>query len=161
MFYLYGFITDYISIENMNTQAQIAEYLDNLPVSKREDMEYLHQRILQLLPNVKQWFFDGKDDNGKIDSNPQIGYGFQTMKYADGKTKDFYQIGISGNTTGISVYIMGIKDKNYLPDTYGKSIGKASVTGYCIKFKALKDMAIDVLEKAIKDGVEQTSSNRQ
>ena len=51
---------------------------------------------------------------------------------------------------------MGIEDKKYLLDTYGKTIGKASVTGYCIKFKKLKDINIDVLEAAIKDGVEQT-----
>ena len=51
------------------------------------------------------------------------------MKYADGKTKEFYQIGISANTTGISVYIMGIADKKYLLETYAKTIGKASITG--------------------------------
>jgi hypothetical protein len=32
------------------------------------------------------------------------------MKYADGTSRDFYQIGLSANTTGISVYIMGIED---------------------------------------------------
>ena len=51
---------------------------------------------------------------------------------------------------------MGIEDKKYLPETYGKTIGKASVTGYCIKFKTLKDINIDTLEAAIRDGVEQT-----
>jgi hypothetical protein len=30
------------------------------------------------------------------------------------------------------------------------------VTGYCIKFKKLKDIHIDTLEAAIRDGVEQT-----
>jgi hypothetical protein len=58
---------------------------------------------------------------------------------------------------GISVYIMGIQDKKYLPETYGKTIGKASVTGYCIKFKTLKDINIDILNAAIRDGVKQTS----
>ncbi len=91
-------------------------------------------------------------------SNPNIGYGIQTIHYADGKTKDFYQVGISGNTTGISVYVMGIQDKKYLPDTYGKTIGKASVTGYCIKFKTLKDIHLDILEAAIQDGVRKTSN---
>ena len=47
-------------------------------------------------------------------SNPNIGYGSYTIKYADGTTREFYQIGLSANTTGISVYIMGIKDKTYL-----------------------------------------------
>ena len=117
----------------------------------------MHNQILQVLPDAKLWFLDGKDDKGKIVTNPQIGYGLQTIKYANGKTKEFFQVGISANTTGISVYIMGIEDKKYLPETYGKTIGKASVTGYCIKFKKLKDINIATLEEAIRDGVEQTT----
>ena len=85
-------------------------------------------------------------------ANPSIGYGFYTIKYADGSSREFYQIGLSANTTGISVYIMGLKDKTYLAKTYGESLGKASVTGYCIKFKALKDIKLDVPEAAIREG---------
>jgi hypothetical protein len=141
----------------MNTQELIKKYIHSQPESKRDDVEALHQRILHAMPKCKLWFLDGKDENGKVVANPQIGYGLQSIKYADGKTKEFYQIGISSNTTGISVYVMGIADKKYLPETYGKTIGKASVTGYCIKFKALRDINIDTLEVAIRDGVEQTT----
>jgi hypothetical protein len=141
----------------MNIQEQIADYINSQPEQKRADMQTLHENILQLMPKTKLWFLDGKDDKGKVVTNPNIGYGTQTIKYADGKTKEFYQIGISGNTTGISVYIMGIDDKKYLPETYGKTIGKASVTGYCIKFKALKDINPGILETAIRDGVKQTT----
>ncbi len=141
----------------MNIQEQIKKYIDSQPEPKRSDIEVLHKRILEALPKCKLWFLDGKDDYGKIVSNPNIGYGLQKIKYADGKTKEFYQIGISANTTGISVYIMGIEDKKYLSETYGKIIGKASVTGYCIKFKTLKEINIDTLEAAIKDGVEKTT----
>ena len=52
---------------------------------------------------------------------------------------------------------MGIEDKKYLPETYGKTIDKASVTGYCVKFKTLKDIHIDILEELIQDGVNKTS----
>jgi hypothetical protein len=103
------------------------------------------------------WFLDGKDEKGKTVSNPNIGYGFQIIKYADGKTKEFYQIGVSANTTGISVYIMGIEDKKHLAKAFGKELGKASVTGYCIKFKTLADIKVDVLKAAIQYGVGQTS----
>jgi len=137
----------------MNIQEQIKEYIATQPEPKRADIEALHKRILQVLPKCKLWFLDGKDEKGKTVSNPNIGYGLQTIEYANGKTKEFYQIGISANTTGISVYILGIKDKNYLAKTYGKEIGKASVTGYCIKFKTLKDINIDILEAAIRYGV--------
>ncbi|WP_264564564.1 DUF1801 domain-containing protein [Flavobacterium sp. N3904] len=139
----------------MNTEEQIADYIGSQPEPKRCDMEALHQRMLQLLPACQLWFLDGKNSENKTVSNPNIGYGFQTIKYADGKTRAFYQIGISANTTGISVYILGIKDKTYLAQTYGKNLGKASVSGYCIKFKTLKDINIDILEAAIRYGVEQ------
>lgn len=142
----------------MNVEKQIKNYIDSQPESKRVDIETLHQRILQALPKCRLWFLDGKDDKGKMVTNPNIGYGTQTIKYADGKTKEFYQIGISGNTSGISVYVMGIADKKYLPENYGKTIGKASVTGYCIKFKTLKDINIDMLEAAIHDGVKKTGA---
>ncbi len=150
----------------MNVQKQIKEYITSQPEPKRNDMQELHKIILQLIPKCKQWFLDGKDDKGKIVSNPNIGYGSYTIKYADarpddrvgrGTTREFYQIGLSANTTGISVYIMGIKDRTYLVQTYGKKIGKASVTGYCIKFKTLKDINIDILEAAIQYGVEATN----
>lgn len=85
-------------------------------------------------------------------SNPNIGYGQYTINYADGKTKEFYQIGLSANTAGISIYIMGIEDKTYLSKTFETKIGKASVTGYCIKFKTLKDINSEVLEAAIRYG---------
>ncbi len=140
----------------MKIQEQIKNYLSSQAEPKRSDLEALHKRILRLLPKSKLWFLDGKDDKGKIITNANIGYGLQKIKYADGRTKEFYQIGISANTTGISVYIMGLKDKKYLIETYGETIGKAGVTGYCIKFKSLDDINIETLETAIRDGVKQT-----
>src|SRR5215203_2240479 len=136
----------------MNVQGQIKKYIDNQPEPKRSDMEELHRVIQEVMPGCKLWFLDGKDAEGKTVSNPNIGYGLQTMKYADGTTRDFYQIGLSANKTGISVYILGIEDKKYLAETYGKELGKASVTGYCIRFKTLKDINTDVLESAIRFG---------
>lgn len=141
----------------MNTEEQIEAYIAGQPDAKRIDMAALHRSILEVMPACKLWFLDGTDSEGKVVSNPNIGYGSYTIKYADGKTKEFYQIGMSANTTGISVYILGIKDKKYLADTYGKTLGKASVTGYCIKFKVLKDINIDTLQAAIRYGVEATS----
>ena len=143
----------------MNTKEQIKQYITSQSEPKRNDMQELHQHILQALPKCKLWFLDGKDEKGKIVSNPNIGYGSYSIKYADGTTREFYQIGLSANTTGISVYILGIEDKKYLANTYGKKLGKASVTGYCIKFKVLKDINIDILQAAIRYGVE--ASNRK
>ncbi len=137
----------------MNVQEQIEAYITSQPEPKRCDMQALHRTILQVMPACKLWFLDGKNSENKTVSNPNIGYGSYTIKYADGTTKEFYQIGLSANKTGISVYILGIKDKTYLAQTYGEKIGKASVSGYCIKFKTLKEINTDVLEEAIRYGV--------
>lgn len=143
----------------MSIQEQIEKYIASQPESKRSDMQELHRIILQVLPECKLWFLDGKNSENKTVSNPNIGYGSYNIKYTDGTTKEFYQIGMSANKTGISIYILGIADKTYLAQTYGKTIGKASVSGYCIRFKNLKDINIIVLEAAIRYGVEVTSEN--
>jgi hypothetical protein len=140
----------------MNVQEQIKNYIASQPEPKHSEMQELHRFILQVLPGSKLWFLDGKNSENKTVSNPNIGYGFYTIKYADGTTREFYQIGLSANTTGISVYVLGLKDKTYLAKTYGKKLGKASVTGYCIKFKTLKDINMDILGAAIRYGVEQS-----
>lgn len=141
--------------KGVNVPEQIKKYIASQPEPKLSDMQALHRKILQVMPKCKLWFLDGKNSDGKTVSNPNIGYGLQIIKYADGTTREFYQIGLSANKTGISVYILGIKDKTYLTKTYGKKLGKASVTGYCIRFKTLKDINIDILEAAIRCGVEE------
>ncbi len=138
----------------MSVRNQINEYITSQPEPKRGEMQVLHGAILKLKPKCKLWFLDGKNDEGKVVSNPNIGYGAYTIKYADGSSREFYQVGLSANTSGISIYVMGIEDKKYLAETFGKKLGKASVTGYCMRFKSLKDINIDVLEAAIAFGFE-------
>ena len=137
----------------MKIEIEIKKYIASQPEPKASEMQTLHQHLLKLMPGCKLWFLDGKDEKGKIVSNPNIGYGSYTVNYADETTKEFYQIGLSANTKGISVYIMGLKDKTYLSQTFGKKIGKATVTGYCIKFKMIKDIDLAILNEAIQYGV--------
>ena len=138
----------------MGVEEQIKEYIMGQPEPKRGDMQELHRLILEVMPACKLWFLDGKNSENKTVSNPNIGYGLRTIKYADGRTREFYQIGISANKTGISVYILGIDDKTYLAHTYGKELGKASVSGYCIRFKNLKDINMDILRAAMQYGID-------
>jgi hypothetical protein len=138
----------------MKVEAQIEQYIASQPEPKRSDIKELHGIMIQLFPGCKLWFDDGVNNENKTVSNPTVGYGLQTIRYADGKTREFFQIGISANKTGISVYILGLKDKTYLAQTYGKAIGKATVSGYCIKFKTLKEINIEILKEAIRYGVD-------
>ena len=134
---------------DVNVQAQIDRYIDAQDPPKRNDIEAIQRLILAASPNCKLWFLDGRDADNKIVTNENIGYGTQTLKYASGGTREFYRIGLSANATGISLYLMGIGDRKYLPETYGGKIGKAKVTGYCVRFRRLKDLNLDILEEMI------------
>ena len=138
----------------MNVRKQIKEYIASQSEPKRSDMEQLHHLIIEVMPACQLWFLDGKNSEKKTVSNPNIGYGTHTIKLAGGKSREFYQVGMSANSAGISVYILGVPDKTTLAKKYGKKIGKASVTGYCIKFRALKNIDIEVLKAAIRFGFE-------
>ncbi len=81
------------------------------PEPKHADMLALDRLILKAMPWCKLWCLDGKDAKGKTVTNPNFGYGLQTMAYPGGKTREFYQISLSANTAGNSVYILGLEDK--------------------------------------------------
>jgi hypothetical protein len=98
------------------------------------------------------WFDNGINAAGKVVTNPTIGYGLQTLHYANGETKEFFQIGICATSTGISIYFIGLRDKNILKEKFGSSIGKATMTGYCVKYKRLTDLNIEILDKLIHFG---------
>ena len=140
----------------MTTLAQINSHLKGLSEPAQSEMKALHDFIINIMPGCKLWFDDGVGDGTKASINPTIGYGLQVMKYANGSTREFFQIGLSGTKTGISVYILGLTDKKYLPVTIGPRLGKAKVTGYCIKFKSFNDIDKKVLTEAIKHGVKAT-----
>lgn len=136
----------------MRLESQIQTYLDAQPEPKRTELWELHRAILALQPEARLWFLDGRDETGKVVTNPNIGYGVRAHT-AGGKTKPFSRVGLSANTAGISVYILGLEDKAHLIRTYGPDLGKATVTGYCIKFKTLKAIQLPVLLEAIREGL--------
>ena len=76
----------------MNVQGQIKEYITSQPEPKRSDLQELHRIILEVMPACKLWFLDGKNSENKTVSNPNIGYGLHTIKYADGKTRSFIKL---------------------------------------------------------------------
>jgi len=137
----------------MDIPERVEAYLASQPEPKQTDLRQLHAQVLAGFPDCRLWFNDGTDEDGKVVTNPNIGYGAHTITYADGSSREFYRIGLSANSTGISVYVLGLDDKTYLTRTYGDTIGKATVTGYCIRFKRLAVIDNDVLLAAIHHGM--------
>lgn len=137
----------------MTVSEQIDRYIDDQSPAKAAELRDLHQRILAIFPNALLWFLDGRDETDKVVTNPNIGYGAETLSYANGETRAFYKLGLSANTSGLSIYVMGLKDKAYLARTYGARLGKAKVTGYCIKFRSTKDLDLGVFEELVADAL--------
>ena len=135
----------------MGVQEQIDKYISDQHPSKRRAMAELHRRIIGMVPGCRLWFLDGRNAENKIVSNPSIGYGTMNLKYADGSEKEFYKVGLSANTSGLSLYLMGIADKTYLSKTYGPKLGKAKITGYCIKLRSMADVSLETLDEIIAD----------
>lgn len=140
----------------MRIEQRIDDYFAAQPEPKRSELRQLHALMLGLIPGAELWFLDGKDESGRTVSNPSVGYGLQTTRLAQGMTREFYQVGISANTSGISVYLMGLDDRKFLAANYGARIGQARVTGYCIQFRRLDGVNLDVLCDAVRDALERT-----
>ncbi len=138
----------------METTELIEAHLAGLPETRQADLRRLHAWMLAEFPGCRLWFTDGTNEAGKVVANPGIGYGSHTITYADGSSREFYRIGLSATSTGVSVYVLGLGDKTYLARTYAAMIGKAGVTGYCIRFRRLCDVDVAVLQSAIRDGME-------
>ncbi|MBC9820165.1 DUF1801 domain-containing protein [Terrabacter sp. MAHUQ-38] len=137
----------------MHIPEQVEAYLRSQSEGKQTDLRQLHAHMLAEFPDCRLWFNDGTNEAGKVVANPNIGYGAYTITYADGSSREFFRIGLSANTTGISVYVLGLDDKTYLSRTFGASIGRASITGYCIRFKRLSVVNVDALQAAIRHGM--------
>lgn len=114
--------------------------LHHFPESKQQELQEFIRLVAKVAPQEKAAFYDGKDKEGMVLTNPALGFGSYTHHFSDGRVEQLYRIGISPNATGFSIYVLGLKDKEILKTRFANSLGKAKVTGYCIKFKSLKDL---------------------
>lgn len=55
------------------------------------------------------------------------------------------------------MYFMGLKDTALLSANFQNALGKAKITGYCVKFKSLNDLNLDELKRLIAFGFQGTS----
>ncbi len=144
----------------METNTQINTYIESLSEETAADLRALHALMLQWIPNGKLWFDNGLNGDNKVVTNPTIGYGSYPHTFANKTNKELFQIGISATKSGISVYVMGIRNKLNLAQTFGEKLGKAKVSGYCISFKKCEDLNLGVLEEVVRQGLGITCSNR-
>jgi hypothetical protein len=125
-------------------------FLQHFPDSKQQELQEFIRIVAQVAPQENAIFYDGKDKEGKVVTNPAIGFGSYLHHFSDGRVEEVYRLGLSPNATGFSIYVLGLKDKEILKTRFANSLGKAKVTGYCIKFKSLKDLDEKIVLDLIK-----------
>jgi hypothetical protein len=133
---------------------QITAFFAQQTEKKRQELMTVHALILANDPHLKCWFFDGTNDENRQVANPTIGYGTHHIHYANGSSREFFKVGLSANKTGMSIYFMAIKDKTYLQSKFGASLGKAKITGYCIRINQLKEVNLEVLSQLLTEGLQ-------
>ncbi len=122
--------------------------------AQHSEITQLHELIVSLLPNGKLHVESGVSDNGKIIHNPTLCYGELDLPLSGGKTRRTFQIGLTSNATGLSVHVMGLRNKCSLKELMGPNIGKASITGYCLRFKTIKSVSLEALSTGLTKAIQ-------
>jgi hypothetical protein len=134
----------------MTTEILIEQHFQNLPSPKAEALRGLYQLLREEIPQAELHFFDGRNEAGKVVTNPTIGFGKTRIHYTNGSFQDTFRIGICATSTGLSMYILGLEDKKFLNEFLGDRLGKAKITGYAIGFKKTSDIDLSVLRDLIR-----------
>ena len=134
----------------MSTAEKISQHLATLSREKSAELSRLYQLIHGEMSTEDLQFFDGKNEQGKVITNPTIGFGQCRLTYSDGSFQDTFRLGISANSTGLSIHILGLKDKKFLNDFLGTRLSKAKITRYVIRFGKMKDVDEGVLRELVR-----------
>ena len=78
-----------------------------------------------------------------------VGFGTQTITYANGRTGDWPIVGFSPRKADLTLYVSA----RHAPKPLLKQLGKHKVSGGCLHIKRLSDVDPDVLARLVADAV--------
>ena len=81
-----------------------------------------------------------------------VGFGTQTIQYADGRTAEWPVVAFSPRKADLTLYV-GARSA---PKPLLKQLGKHKVSGGCLHIKRLSDVDLDVLARLVSDSVSRT-----
>jgi hypothetical protein len=145
-----GFFIAFTYISPMTITNRVENHFQNLTFTKEEALRALYQLIREEIPQAELHFFDGLNEEGKVVTNPTIGFGKSRIYYTNGSFQDTFRIGICATSAGLSIHILGLKDKNFLNEFLGTRLGKAKITGYAIRFGKMSDIDEGVLRELVR-----------
>ncbi len=129
------------------TDRNVDEFLDDLPEDSRQDMKVLDGVLSQVMQGEPREMYEGRFWGGS--DQKIIGYGRTSSSRSDGKTIEYFLIGLALQKNYISIYISAVEGREYMSEKYGKTIagpgGKVKVGKSNISFKSSDDIDLDKL----------------
>jgi hypothetical protein len=115
------------------------EYIAQVEDRRREDIQHLHDLVLEEAPDLEPTMEFGI-----------LGYGKYHYRYASGRERDWMRIGIANNKQYISLYCCVADDDGYVAERFRDRLPKANIGTSCVRFKRVSDLDEDVLRELIR-----------
>lgn len=118
------------------------EYIAMIEEPRKSDIQLLHDLIRKAVPEQKPYIISG-----------MIGYGSFHYKTKSGREGDWFIIGLASQKNYISLHICASDGKQYVAEKYKEVLPKTDIGRSCIRFKKTEDIDLEILKKAIIEGV--------
>lgn len=129
------------------TNRSPADHIASLPAERRADVERLDVLITDLMAGQPKTMWEGRLWGG---SDQQIiGYGDYSYRKSDGKTAEWFIVGLAVQRNYISVCVNATDGRAYLAERYAKRLGKVKVGKSSISFASIDDVDLDQLSELI------------
>jgi hypothetical protein len=126
------------------TTQKVGDFIDGLPgEDRRKDCSQL-VKLMTKAAGTKAAMYGASI----------VGFGVQTITYADGRTGEWPMVAFSPRKTDLTLYVGASK----APKPLLKQLGKHKVSGGCLHIKRLSDVDLDVLGRLIADSVKRVKT---
>ena len=121
------------------------EFIDSLPPEVRADIAAVDAVISMAMKGASRTLWEGRFWGGT--GQRIIGYGDYAYRGPDGRTREWFVIGLAAQKKHLSLYVNAADDDGYLPARYSDRLGKVKVGSAVINFKSAADLDLGVVKE--------------
>ena len=137
------------------SQTPPEEYLASLAPHQRPDVEQLDALLKRILAKQARTMWEGELWGGT--HQQIIGYGEYSYQRSDGKTVEWFMVGLTAQKNYVSIYVNATDSGGYITQRWTNRLGKVKVGASSISFKSVDDIDLDALSNMITEVRELTS----
>lgn len=116
----------------------VQDYLDAVPVERKDTINTLHTFIQKAVPELKVYF-----------ASNMIGYGSFPYRNYKKQLINWPTVALANQKNYVSIYVCSVDAGGYIAEQHKDHLGKVSVGKSCIRFKKLDDINLGELKKVL------------